>query len=78
MADLKSKWHDNVPGKFYTDRSCIYCFLCASLAPNNFDSSEDDDHDVVYKQPSGEEELKQCYDALRNCPVNAIGDDGDS
>jgi ferredoxin len=38
--------------------------------------SDDEDHDIAYKQPEDEEELEQCYEALENCPVEAIGDDG--
>ena len=29
------------------------------------------------KQPENEEELEQCYEALENCPVETIGDDGE-
>jgi ferredoxin len=77
MADPNEKWGDNVPGKFYVDKECILCSLCCDLAPNNFKESGEGDHDIVYKQPEGEEELKQCADALEQCPVEAIGNDGD-
>ena len=76
MADHNEKWGDNVPGKFYVDKECILCSLCCDLAPNNFKESGEGDHDVVFKQPEGEEELKQCADALEQCPVEAIGNDG--
>ena len=68
------------PGKkvsFYVDEECILCSVCSDAAPNNFRMSDDEDHDVVYKQPENEEELEECYDALDQCPVEAIGDDGD-
>ena len=77
MADPNEKWGDNVPGKFYVDKECILCSLCCDLAPNNFKESGEGDHDIVFKQPDGEEELKQCADALEQCPVEAIGNDGD-
>ena len=48
-------------------------FRCCT---SNFKVSDDDDHDICYKQPENEEELDQCYEALENCPVEAIGDDG--
>ena len=38
--------------------------------------SDDEDHDICYKQPENGEELAQCYEALENCPVEAIGDGG--
>jgi len=78
MADRKELWEDNVAGKFYVDKECILCSLCSDLAPKNFKESNDGDHDVVYKQPENDEELKQCADALEQCPVEAIGNDGDA
>ncbi len=77
MADKNDKWEDNVPGKFYVDRECILCSVCTDCAPNNFRVSDDEDHDLVFKQPENEDELAECYEALENCPVEAIGDDGD-
>ena len=85
MANKKDKWKDNVEGhvtfdgkkvSFYVDRDCIICSVCTDCAPKNFKVSEDGDHDIVYKQPQNEEELEECYEAMDNCPVEAIGDDG--
>ena len=76
MAEVSERWEDNVPGAWYVDKSCILCSLCVDLAPNNFKESEQGDHDVVYKQPETEEELAQCKEAMEQCPVEAIGNDG--
>ena len=85
MADPGEKWVDNIGGdatiggqrvSFYVDHECILCSVCSDAAPNNFRMSDDEDHDICYKQPDGDEELAQCYEALENCPVEAIGDDG--
>ena len=85
MADATNKWEDNTLGEakidgktvsFYVDKECILCSVCSDAAPNNFRMSDDEDHDICYKQPGDEEELEQCYEALENCPVEAIGDDG--
>ena len=76
MADATEKWEDNVTGAWYVDKSCILCSLCVDLAPNNFKESEAGDHDMVYKQPEGDEELAQCNEAMEQCPVEAIGSDG--
>jgi ferredoxin len=85
MADRDDAWEDNVGGfsiiagkkvSFYVDRECILCSVCTDAAPDNFRISDDEDHDVVFKQPENEDELAACYDALENCPVDAIGDDG--
>ena len=77
MADRNDKWEDNVKGKFYVDKECIFCSVCSDCAPANFRMSADETHDTVYKQPENEEELENCYEALESCPVDAIGDDGD-
>ena len=85
MADPTNIWEDNIAGmvdiddqkvSFYVDKECILCSVCSDAAPNNFRMSDDEDHDICYKQPEDEEELEQCYEALENCPVEAIGDDG--
>ena len=85
MADPSDKFEDNVEGyflfkgkkiSFYVDRECIFCDVCVQAAPKNFAPSEDGGHDYVYKQPDNEEELDECYDAMEQCPVEAIGDDG--
>ena len=58
------------------DRECIICSVCSDSAPIIFRMSEEEDHDICYKQPETEQELEECYDAMENCPVEAIGDDG--
>ena len=77
MADKEDKFPDNVPGKYYVDRECIFCNVSAAAAPKNFKISDDGTHDVVYKQPENEEEEDECQEAMDMCPVYAIGDDGD-
>ena len=85
MADKNDKWDDNVPGfliskgkkiSFYVDKECIFCNVCEEEAPNNFKQSDDESHDICYKQPEDENELQECYVAMEACPVEAIGDDG--
>ena len=85
MADPKEKWQDNdnrvveFDGKkisFYVDTDCIYCNVCEEEAPDNFKKSDDECHDVCFKQPENEKELQECYVAMEACPVEAIGDDG--
>ncbi|HGY89992.1 MAG TPA: ferredoxin [Planctomycetes bacterium] len=77
MANRDEKWEDNVPGPFYVDKECILCSLCVDVAPSVFKESEDGDHDVVYHQPENEDERQAALDAMEQCPVNAIGDDGE-
>lgn len=76
MADRDDRWEDNVAGKWYVDKTCILCSLCSEIAPLSFRESKDRDHDVVFKQPQGEAELEAARNAMQQCPVEAIGDDG--
>jgi ferredoxin len=85
MSDYNAQWDDNVGSEstvggkrvsFFVDKECILCSVCSTAAPNNFRMSDDEDHDICYKQPENAEELKECYEARDNCPVEAIGDDG--
>ncbi|OHE70888.1 MAG: ferredoxin [Verrucomicrobia bacterium GWC2_42_7] len=76
MADKSNKWPENVPGKFYVDDQCIDCDLCRDMAPDFFVRNEDGGYSVVCKQPSTDDEIAECNEALEGCPVNAIGSDG--
>jgi len=85
MADPSDSWEDNVGGQvvikgetisFYVDHECILCSICSDAAPNNFCISDEEDHDICFKQPESDEELDQCHEAMENCPVAAIGLDG--
>lgn len=77
MAEKENKYEDNVKGKFYVDKQCILCSLCHELAPANFKESDAGDHDHVFKQPENDEEEKLCLEAMQQCPVEAIGNDGE-
>ncbi|HOX26954.1 MAG TPA: ferredoxin [Candidatus Krumholzibacteria bacterium] len=77
MADPTDKVPGNAEGKFYVDKNCIDCDLCRQTAPDNFDRNEDEGYSYVKKQPETDEELKLCHDAQSDCPVEAIGDDGE-
>ena len=78
MPDFNIKQPENVPGKYYVDEECIDCDLCREEAPKNFTRQEDEGYSYVYKQPENEEEAEECVEAMTNCPVEAIGDNGDT
>lgn len=77
MPDSANKVPGNVPGEFYVDTECIDCDLCREVAGDNFERNEDEGFSYVYKQPETDEERKLCEEAKENCPVEAIGDDGE-
>ncbi len=78
MAEKNDKLPSNVSGKFYVDDQCIACDACVMEAPKFFIMDDDEGHAFVKTQPKTEAELHECMQALETCPVEAIGDDGDS
>lgn len=78
MADVNDKYSDNVKGRYYVDRSCIDCAACNLTAPDHFFLDEDDGHAFVVKQPTTPEDEELCIEAMEGCPVECIGDDGES
>ena len=77
MAEKDDKWPENVGGKFYVDEQCIDCDLCRETAPDYFTRDEDGGYSFVHKQPTDQEGIDQCMEALEGCPVEAVCDDGD-
>ncbi|MEI6033767.1 MAG: ferredoxin [Verrucomicrobiae bacterium] len=77
MAELANKYSENVTGKFYVDNQCIDCDLCRETAPSNFMRNDEGGHTYVGKQPETPEEEAQSNEAMVNCPVEAIGNDGE-
>ena len=76
MADSDTRWPENAPGKFFVDDTCIDCDLCRTVAPDHFNRS-DNGYSYVAVQPQTEQEMRDCQAALRDCPVEAIGEDAD-
>lgn len=78
MADKKNKYDENVTGKYYVDKECIACDACVMAAEPHFGMDEDDGHAFVIKQPVTADEEDACMEAMEGCPVEAIGNDGNS
>lgn len=76
MADPNDKVPGQVPGQFFVDTQCIDCDLCRETSPENFRRNDEEGFSYVYKQPETDEERELSQEALENCPVEAIGDDG--
>lgn len=76
MASLADKHQDNVPGPFYTDSQCINCDLCRQTAPDFFARNDDAGYSYVCKQPGNDAETALVQQAMDECPVEAIGNDG--
>jgi ferredoxin len=78
MASKDKKYDFNVKGRYFVDSECIACDACVLAAPDNFKMHDVDGHAFVSKQPADEKEEKMCREALEGCPVEAIGNDGDT
>ena len=77
MADMSAKWKQNIDGKYYVDDQCIACDACCVEAPGFFLMNDDDGHAFVSKQPTNDNDLEECENAIAACPVEAIGNNGD-
>jgi ferredoxin len=78
MADKTQKVPENVRGRYYVDATCIDCDLCRETAPANFVRNDEQGHSYVVHQPDDPAEEAACLAALEECPVEAIGNDGES
>jgi ferredoxin len=77
MADPTRKAPENVAGRFYVDLTCIDCDLCRETAPANFVRLDAEGYSYVFNQPGSPAEEAACLAAMEECPVEAIGDDGE-
>lgn len=73
MAISAARQKENVCGEFYVDDTCISCAACWKEAPRNFVSHPVHTYAYVGKQPETTLERKLCEQALKKCPVGAIG-----
>ncbi|MCA8912156.1 MAG: ferredoxin [Planctomycetes bacterium] len=70
-------FEDNVPGRFYIDKSCINCGLCPNIAPNNFAEDDAATHSFAFAQPANADETGQCEEAVATCPTQSVRNDGE-
>lgn len=77
MADQAYRVPQNIPGKFYVDKTCIYCDVCRDVAPTVFAEDKVNGWAYVFNQPKTEEELEAVREAMDACYTESIGDDGE-
>ena len=77
MAHFTRRFFRNTPGKYYVDADCTDCDLCRELAPNCFRRDDAFGYSYVFKQPTTSVEVAACDEAVKGCPTNGIGYDGD-
>ena len=68
----------NAEGKYYIDQNiCLACEDCFRAAPNNFSYNTEDNYGYyVCKQPETPGEEAQCRQAMADCPLEAVCDNG--
>ncbi len=76
MATLNMRLPENVPGAFYVSSECIDCDQCRETAPAVFRRQEEISFSIVFHQPVTDLERQEAEQALKGCPVDAIGNDG--
>ncbi len=76
MAARAKRYEKNANGQVYVDNTCIDCDLCRAEVPEVF-ARDDDGYSFVYQQPSNPEILEKTIEVIGNCPVEAIGNDGE-
>lgn len=79
MADKNEKITENVPGKYYVDKTCVPCHTCMEIdgAYDLLKYNDDETYVYFHKQPTTPEEIKIAEDSMAICPTGAIGDDGE-
>jgi ferredoxin len=76
MADKNLKTPENVPGRYYVDRTCIDCGLCPDTAPHIYKRFDEGGYSVVHRQPQTSQEIALADEARESCPTESIGNDG--
>jgi glyoxylase-like metal-dependent hydrolase (beta-lactamase superfamily II) len=75
MAKDSLRRHENAPGEFFVDSTCIDCDTCRWVARGMF--SREGSMSAVTRQPVGEAERLAAFRALLSCPTASIGCTGD-
>jgi ferredoxin len=73
MADPNNKIPTNVPGPYFVDYECIDCHVCHEIASGMFQRDDELGYSRVHRQPQNPAEVELADEALRSCPVEAIG-----
>ena len=77
MTKRVEKHRLNISGRYYVDQDrCLDHGMCEYRAPDNFRLDVEAYGAYVFKQPETREEETNVKRAMRNCPVQAILNDG--
>ncbi len=74
-ADAKRRRKENTAGRFFIDEECISCGACWKLAPDLIHSHIVHTFAYFARQPQNPQEEELSHEAIRICPVGAIGEE---
>ena len=77
MADKDSKVPGSTAGPWYVDETCIGCGVCVEVAARFFEIDRASGQSRVVRQPATAARAAPLCEARVQCPVDAIGDDGE-
>ncbi len=66
----------NAKGKYYVTSDCDGCGECYPIAIRNIDGTEDGRLYFVFKQPETPQEDEFLREAMEQCPLHCMRDDG--
>ena len=79
MSQKVNKHPLNTSGRYYVDYDCcVNHEICVYNAPDNIRIDRENYGAYFFKQPDSPEEEEQCREALKECPMEAIRDDGET
>jgi ferredoxin len=77
MANTIERLSQNISGRYYVDSTCTDCDLCRATAAAFFRRDDEIGFSIVHRQPVTPEELALAEEALKGCPSDSIGNDGE-
>jgi ferredoxin len=78
MIATGTRLRRNAWGRYYVSDECNGCGLCESYARANFTNGPDSDYYYVVQQPADQDEEQAVVEAIENCPLHCIHDDGEA
>jgi glyoxylase-like metal-dependent hydrolase (beta-lactamase superfamily II)/ferredoxin len=73
VARIADRLHENAPGDYFVDSSCIDCDTCRQIAPEIYGRFDAVGQTIVFRQPTTAEERRRAAMGLVACPTASIG-----
>jgi glyoxylase-like metal-dependent hydrolase (beta-lactamase superfamily II)/ferredoxin len=73
VARFDDRLHENAPGDYFVDSSCIDCDTCRQIAPDIYGRFDAAGQTIVFRQPVTAAERHRAAMGLVACPTASIG-----